>query len=396
MFEDIIEFIRNLYPDQNPVPLHAPVFLGKEKDYLLDCIDTTYVSYVGKYVNRFEEMTAEYTGAKYALAVVNGTAALQVALQLAGVKYNDEVITQPLTFVATANAISHCGAKPVFIDVDPDTMGMSPEKLNDWLSKNTKYKQSGNQTINQLTNLPAGRQVNKLTGNPISAIVPMHTFGFPCRIDEIVQVANRYNIPVIEDAAESLGSLYKGKHTGTFGLAGILSYNGNKTITTGGGGMIITDDEKLSVKAKHITTTAKIPHPYEFVHDEVAYNYRMPNINAAIGVSQMEKIRFIINNKRETAVLYEEFFKDRDIDFISENKFSRANFWLNSILLKDYDLRNKFLTFSNSKGVQSRPAWVLMPKLKMYSDCIKGDLSNALQLEARLVNLPSSLRITAH
>jgi perosamine synthetase len=246
-------------------------------------------------------MTAKYTGAKYAVAVVNGTAALQIALQLAGVKYGDEVITQPLTFVATANAISHCGAKPVFVDVDSNTMGMSPEKLEDWLSKNTKYNQLTNQTINKSTNLPAGRQVNKLTGNTISAIVPMHTFGFPCRIDEIVEVANKFNIPVIEDAAESLGSWYapheirsvdngierskmisRGKHTGTFGVAGIISYNGNKTITTGGGGMIITDDEQFASKAKHITTTAKIPHPYEFMHDEVAYNYRLPNINAAI------------------------------------------------------------------------------------------------------------------
>lgn len=384
MFEDIVEFIKSLYPNQNPISLHAPVFIGKEKEYLVDCIDSTYVSYVGKYVNRFEKMTAEYTGAKYAVAVVNGTAALQIALQLAGVEYGDEVITQPLTFVATANAISHCGAKPVFVDVDIDTLGMSPEKLEHWLEKNTKRNQTTNRTINLSTN------------HPISAIVPMHTFGFPCRIDEIVEVANKYNIPVIEDAAESLGSLYKGKHTGIFGLAGILSYNGNKTITTGGGGMIITDDEQLAVKAKHITTTAKIHHPYEFVHDEVAYNYRMPNINAAIGVSQMENIDFIINNKRETALLYKEFFSNIDIEFIFENQYSKANYWLNSILLKDYSLRNEFLIFANSNNVQCRPAWVLMTKLKMFSDCIKGDIFNALQLEERLVNLPSSLRVTNH
>lgn len=402
-FQEIIEFIKSLYPGQKPVPLHAPVFFGKEKEYLLDCIDSTYVSYVGKYVNRFEEMTAEYTGAKYAVAVVNGTAALQIALQIAGVKYGDEVITQPLTFVATANAISHCGAKPVFVDVDIDTMGMSPEKLNDWLEKNIK--------LDKLT----GKPYNHTTIQPVSAIVPVHTFGHPCRIDEIVEVANKYNIPVIEDAAESLGSWYapreirsidnsieqskmiaRGKHTGTFGLAGILSYNGNKTITTGGGGMIITDDEQFASKAKHITTTAKIPHPYEFVHDEVAYNYRMPNLNAAVGVSQMENIKFIIDNKRETALLYKEFFKNRNIDFIIENKNSTANYWLNSILLKDNDLRNKFLIFSNSKNVQCRPAWVLMPKLTMYSDCICGDLYNAQQLESRLVNLPSSLRVSNH
>jgi aminotransferase in exopolysaccharide biosynthesis len=383
MFKETIDFIRSLYPNQNPVPLHVPVFFGREKEYLTECINSTYVSYVGKYVSRFEEMTAEYTGAKYGVAVVNGTVALQIALQLAGVKSNDEVITQPLTFVATANAISHCGAKPVFVDVDFDSMGMSPEKLDDWLLKNSK----------PYNLIQPAKTINKLTGNIIAAIVPMHTFGFPCRIDEIVEVANKYNIPVIEDAAESLGSFYKDKHTGTFGLAGILSYNGNKTITTGGGGMIITDDEHFAKKARHITTTAKIPHPYEFVHDEVAYNFRMPNINAAIGVSQMENIQFIINHKRETALLYKEFFRDKEIEFILENKFSKANYWLNSILVKDYDSRNKFLDFSNSNQVQCRPAWVLMTKLKMYSDSIKGDMSNALQLESRLVNLPSSLRI---
>lgn len=386
MFEDIIEFIKSLYPNQNPVPLHAPVFLGKEKEYLLDCIDSTYVSYVGKYVNRFEEMTAEYTGAKYAVAVVNGTAALQIALQLTGVKYGDEVISQPLTFVATANAISHCGAKPVFVDVDIDTLGMSPEKLEDWLLKNTKPSKLAQPY----------KPINKLTDKPISAIVPMHTFGFPCRIEDIVEVANKYNIPVIEDSAESLGSYYKGKHTGTFGLAGILSYNGNKTITTGGGGMIFTDNEQFASKARHITTTAKIPHPYEFIHDEVAYNYRMPNINAAVGVSQMENIRFILENKRETALLYKEFFKNRNIDFITESKNSTANYWLNSILLKDHISRNEFLVFSNSQYVQCRPAWVLMTKLKMYADCVKGDLFNSTQLESRLVNLPSSLRVSNH
>ncbi|MBK9097302.1 MAG: LegC family aminotransferase [bacterium] len=390
MFEDILQFIKKLYPDQDPVPLHAPVFFGREKEYLADCIDTTYVSYVGKYVNQFEELTAKYTGAKHAVAVVNGTVALQIALKLAGVSSDEEVITQPLTFVATANAISHCGAKPVFVDVDKDTLGMSPEKLNDWILKKTKHVKT--------TSLgeTKWRRVNQSTGHSISAIVPVHTFGHPCRIDEIIEVANKYNIPVIEDAAESLGSTYKEKSTGTFGLAGILSYNGNKTITTGGGGMIITDDEQFASKARHITTTAKIPHPYEFIHDEVAYNFRMPNINAAIGVSQMENIEFIINNKRSTALLYQEFFKDKDVDFISENKFSRANYWLNSILFKDNELRNKFLVNSNSNNVQSRPAWRLMTNLKMYSDCVRGDLSNAFELESRLVNLPSSLRISNH
>ncbi|MHA1384779.1 MAG: LegC family aminotransferase [Candidatus Helarchaeota archaeon] len=386
IFNEIIDFIKSIYPDKNLVHLHEPVFFGNEKKYLNDCIDSTFVSYVGKYVTQFEEMTAEYTGAKYAVAVVNGTAALQVALQLAGVKPGDEVITQPLTFVATANAISHCGAKPVFIDVDLDTMGMSPEKLDDWLSKNSKYVPDTNQ------------QINKSTNQPISAIVPMHTFGFPCRIDEIVEIADKYNIPVIEDAAESLGSLYKGKHTGTFGLAGIISYNGNKTITTGGGGMIITDDEEFAEKAKHITTTARVPHKWEYIHDEVAYNYRMTNVTAAIGVAQMEIIEKIIENKCQTAMLYKSFFSALEqtdneiIRFVNEPKNSRSNFWLNCVRLRNSIDRDKFLEESNSNGVMTRPIWRLMNKLEMYKYCQKGNLDNSKWLEDRIVNIPSGYR----
>jgi len=360
MFEHIVEFIRNLYPNQNPVPLHAPVFIGKEKEYLCDCIDSTFVSYVGKYVTQFEEKTAQFTGAKYAIAVVNGTAALHVALQIAGVKYGDEVITQSLTFVATANAISHCGAKPVLIDVDLDTMGMSPQKLEDWLKENV--------VIDSKT----GKTYNKTTRHLISAIVPMHTFGFPCRIDEIVEIANKYNIPVIEDSAESLGSFYKGKHTGTFGIAGILSYNGNKTITTGGGGMIITDNEKFAQKAKHITTTAKIPHPFEFVHNEIGYNYRLTNVNAALGVAQMEYLDKILQNKKETSIRYENFFKNLEVKFLTEPKNSIANY--------------------NNNGVMTRPVWRLMNKLEMYKNCRTGDLTNSFWLEDRVVNIPSGFR----
>ncbi len=382
MFEDIIEFIKSLYPDQNPVPLHTPVFWGKEKEYLLNCIDTTYVSYIGEYVSRFEEMTANYTGSKFAVALVNGTAALQVALQIAGVKPGEEVITQPLTFVATANAISHCGAKPVFIDVELDTLGMSPEKLDDWLQKNTKPYH---------LNKPF-KAINKLTGKLISAIVPMHTFGFPCRIDEIVEVANKYNIPVIEDAAESLGSLYKGKHTGTFGLAGVLSYNGNKTITTGGGGMIITDDKDFAQKSKHITTTAKVQLKWEYVHDEVAYNFRLTNVNAALGVAQMEYFDKILQNKRKTAMLYENFFKNNEVKFFTEPKDSNSNYWLNVILLKNRIERDSFLEFSNLNGVTTRPVWRLINKLRMYQDCQSGNLNNSGLLADSIVNIPSSLR----
>jgi perosamine synthetase len=381
MYSDVIDFIKSLYPDQNPVPLHAPVFLGNEKKYLLDCIDTTFVSYVGKYVTKFEEMTAEFTRAKYAIAVVNGTAALQIALQIAGVEQGDEVITQPLTFVATANAIAHCGAKPVFVDVDLDTMGISPQKLDNWLSENTKF----NPALN--------KQINKSTNRPVSAIVPMHTFGFPCKIDEIIEVANKYNIPVIEDSAESLGSYVSGRHTGTFGLAGILSYNGNKTITTGGGGMIITNDEEFAKKAEHITTTAKIPHRWEYVHDEVAYNYRLTNLNAAIGVAQMEEINKYLANKRETAEKYKELFESTEIKFFNELPNTKANFWLNTILLNSLEERNRFLEQTNDNGVMTRPIWRLMNKLEMYKNCQTGNLDNAEWFAERVVNIPSGVRV---
>lgn len=381
MFDDVVKYIKSLYPEYTIIPLHAPVFLGNEKKYLNECIDSTFVSYVGKYVGQFEKMIAEYTGAKYAVAVVNGTAALQVALQIAGVKSGDEVITQPLTFVATANAISHCGAKPVFVDVDKDTLGLSPEKLNEWFDKNTTYDANRKQTINKTTN------------KPISAIVPMHTFGFPTRIDEIIEIAGKYNILVVEDAAESLGSFYKGKHTGTFGKAGILSFNGNKTITTGGGGMIITDDEEFAQKAKHITTTAKVPHSWEYIHDEVAYNYRLTNVSAAIGVAQMENLNKIIANKRETAKKYQEFFAKSEITFLSEPRNTISNYWLNSITLKNREERDKFLEFTNSNRVMTRPIWRLMNKLKMYEHCQSGNLDNSLWLEERVVNIPSGYRI---
>lgn len=377
----LIEFIRILYPDMDTIPLHAPVFSGNEKKYLENCIDTSFVSYVGKYVSQFEDMTAKYTGAKYAIAVVNGTVALQVAMQLGGVCPRDEVITQPLTFVATANAIAHVGATPVFVDVDNDTLGMSPDKLNDFLKHNTKWD---NKT---------SRLINLSSSNPISAIVPMHTFGHPCRIDEIIEIAEKYKIPVIEDSAESLGSFYKGKHTGTFGLAGIISYNGNKTITTGGGGMILTDNENLAKKVKHITTTAKVPHKWEYVHDEIAYNYRMTNVNAAIGVAQMEKIDEMLINKSNIAKKYATFCNENGIEFINQPANARSNFWLNAILLKDKCERDDFLQYTNSNGVITRPIWKLMNKLEMFKNCQYGDLSNSESLEDRIVNIPSGVTL---
>jgi len=379
----LVKFIKDLYKDQNTVILHAPVFYGKEKEYLEDCIDTTFVSYVGKYVTKFEEMTAQYTGAKYAIAVVNGTAALQIALQLAGVESGDEVITQPLTFVATANAIVLAGAEPVFIDVDKDTLGMSPAALRSWLKKNVElYEKNGKI-----------QPVNTSTSKRIAAIVPMHTFGHPCRIDKIKTIADEYNIPLIEDSAESLGSFYKGRHTGTFGLAGIFSYNGNKAITTGGGGMIITNDEHFAKQAKHITTTAKVPHPWEYYHDEVGYNYRLTNVSAAIGVAQMEKINDYLANKRDTAEKYALFCAENGIEFIKEPEETRSNYWLNAIILKDRKERDAFLEYSNARGVMTRPAWHLMNKLVMYQQCQHDGLSNSKLLEDCVVNIPSGVRL---
>ncbi len=378
IYNDLINFIKNLYPNNYPVQLHAPMFSGNEKKYLNECIDTTFVSYVGNFVTQFEEMTASYTGSRYAVAVVNGTAALQIALELSGIMKGDEVITQPLTFVATANAIKHAGADPIFIDVDLDTMGLSPKSLQIFLSNNTYME--GEYCI------------NKVSGKKIRAVVPVHTFGHPCKIDEIVKIANKYKIKVIEDSAESLGSYYKGKHTGTFGLAGIISYNGNKTITTGGGGMIITDDEDFAKRAKHITTTGKLPHKYEFVHDVVAYNYRMTNVNAAIGVAQMEYIDKILKNKKETFEIYKEFCAKEKMSIFVEPKYTKSNYWLNVIILNNREERDAFLEYSNNNGVLTRPIWRLMNKLDNFKNCLCSDIKNAQYLEDVVVCLPSGVR----
>jgi len=380
MFEKIVNFIKSLYPAENPVPLHAPRFLGNEKKYLMDCIDTTYVSYVGEYVGRFEDAIRQFTGVKYTIAVSSGTAALHVALLLAEVAQGDEVITQPLTFVATANAISYCGAESVFVDVERSTLGLDPDKLNDFLINNGILKSDG-------------RCYNKTTGRKIAACVPMHTLGHPVRIDEVVDICQRYHIPVVEDAAEALGSLYKGQHAGTFGDIGILSFNGNKPVTTGGGGMIITDDEAIAAKAKHLTTTAKQPHPWEFIHDDVGYNYRLPNINAAVGCAQMECFAGVLENKRTTAQIYKQFFQDTDIPFIAEPAHARSNYWLNAIALKNRQEREQFLAYSRGKGIQTRPVWTLMTNLPMYRHCQCTPLETAQWLEDRLVNIPSSVRI---
>lgn len=384
MHQKTIKFIRKIYnKPKSFIPLHEPFFGGNEKKYLLQCIDTTYVSSVGKYVTKFEKMVAEYTGSKYAIATVNGTAALHTALLLSGVKENDEIITQSLTFVATANAISYTGAKPIFIDVDIDTMGLSPQSLKEWLEKSTTKR--FNKTNNEW------ETINKQTNKKIAACIPMHTFGHPCRIDEIKAICDEYYINLIEDAAESLGSTFYGKHTGTFGLFGTLSFNGNKTITAGGGGMLLTNDKELAKKAKHITTTAKQPHKWEYIHDVIGYNYRLTNLAAALGVAQMEQLPDFIKRKRELAKKYEIFFKDSGIEFVSEKKNTESNYWLNAIILKDRKERDKFLEQTNEAGIMTRPAWELMNKLPMYQDCQMGDLSNSEWLVDRLVNITSSV-----
>ena len=382
-YSNVLKFIRELYSTPTDfIPLHAPVFSGNEKAYLNECIDTTFVSSVGKFVDTFELEMAKFTGSARAVSCVNGTNALHLALKLVGVEPETEVLTQPLTFIATANAISYCGAKPVFIDVDMDTLGLSPVALMKWLEENTVVPAKGQSPI------------NKTTGKRITACVPMHTFGHPFRIEEIVEICNTYNIPVVEDAAESLGSYYKGKHTGNFGKVGVLSFNGNKVLTTGGGGMLLFNDEQLAAKAKHLTTQAKVPHPWEFNHDAVGFNYRMPNINAALGLAQLEQLPKFLESKRNVAEAYKSFFsefKSLDINFVVEPINSKSNYWLNSVLLGSKGARDEFLKYSNENGVMTRPVWTLMNKLPMFSDAQCGDLKNAEYIEDRLVNLPSSV-----
>ncbi|MFZ5374083.1 MAG: LegC family aminotransferase [Campylobacterota bacterium] len=373
-----VEFIRTLYRNEGFIALHEPRFGGNEKAYLNECIDSTFVSSVGQFVDRFETEFARTVGAKYAVATVNGTAALHIALLVAGVERGDEVITQPLTFIATANAITYCGADPVFLDVDRDTMGLSPDALRAFLEEECSRIE--------------GRCVNRTTGKTIKACVPMHTFGHPCRIDEIQALCDAWNIVLVEDAAESLGSYYKERHTGTFGRLGAFSFNGNKIITSGGGGVIVTDDEALAKQAKHITTTAKIPHPWEYAHDEVAYNYRLPNLNAALLCAQLEQLEGFLENKRDLAETYHRFFAGLGIHFAAEPPHGRSNYWLNAIVLENIEQRDAFLEYTNANGVMTRPIWKLMNRLPMFEHCRCGDLSNALFLCERVVNLPSSVR----
>jgi perosamine synthetase len=377
MFNDFVNFVREIYGSKKQISLHEPKFFGNEKKYLNQCIDSTFVSSVGKFVNKLEKKIAKYTGSKYAIATTNGTSALHISMILAGVEQNDEVITQPLNFVASCNAISYCKAKPIFIDVDRDTMGLSPHALKKFLENNTIIKNK--------------KCINKKTKKIIKACIPMHSFGHACRIDLIKRLLKKYYIFLIEDSAESLGSFYKNKHTGTFGELGILSFNGNKIITAGGGGCIITNNKFLAKKAKHLTTTAKTHHKWDFNHDSIGFNYRMPNLNAALLLAQLENLNSFLKNKRRLAKKYETFFQENNCNFFKEPKNSKSNYWLNSIILKNKKIRNKFLEETNAKSIMTRPIWILMNNLPMFKNAQCDELKNSRWLFERVVNIPSSI-----
>jgi perosamine synthetase len=375
----VVSAVRSVVGTARKIALHEPEFRGAEWDYVKECLDSGWVSSVGKFVDRFEVDLAAFTGAHHVVAIVNGTAALHLCLKLAGVDRGDEVLLPTLTFIATANSVSYCGASPHFCDVEDLTLGLDARKLDSHLRK-----------IAQVRN---GECFNRESGARIKAVVPMHTFGHPVDLDNLMEVANRYALTVVEDAAESLGSLYKSRHTGTIGKLGALSFNGNKIVTTGGGGAILTNDEKLAKAAKHLSTTARVSHKWSFLHDEIGFNYRMPNLNAALGVAQLERISDTVNRKRSLASAYRQAFDSvKGIEVFEEPPFARSNYWLNAITVDDESgmERDRLLQALNEDGLMARPAWTLMHRLPMYSACPRMDLSNAESLERRLVNLPSS------
>ncbi|WPG19444.1 LegC family aminotransferase [Kosakonia cowanii] len=374
--ESLIGYIRDLYETKEFIPLHAPTFIGNEKEYVLNTIETTFVSSVGQYVDEFEQKVQAYTGSARAVATVNGTAALHAALYLAGVQHGDLIITQALTFVATCNAIYHLGAEPVFIDISADSLGLCPKAMSAWLDENARRTETG--------------AVHKETGKVIRAAVPMHTFGHPVDLDELLLVCEKWGIELVEDAAESLGSFYKGKHTGTLGRYGCLSFNGNKIITTGGGGMILCRSEEDGKRTKHVTTTAKQPHPFEFFHDEPGFNYRMPNINAALGCGQIEKLDLFLSQKRKLAEKYQTFFSGSEFTFISEPEYARSNYWLNAVICNSKVSRDNLLKEMNDSGVMVRPVWKLMHRLPMFQNYLRDELKVSELIEERLINLPST------
>ena len=375
---EIIDFVKNQFRPKDFIPLHEPIFSGNERKYLLETIDSTFVSSVGAYVDKFEFMLAELSKTKKAVAVVNGTSALQVALRLSGVGTGDEVLTQALTFIATINAIIYNGASPVFIDVDLDTMGLSPHAVENFLE--------------EFGDLRNGICFNKKTNKRIAACMPMHTFGFPVHLDELIRICDKWNVPVVEDAAESIGSEYKGMPIGSFGKLGVFSFNGNKIVTCGGGGAIVTNDLHLGIKAKHLTTTAKVPHAYEYVHDDIGYNFRMPNLNAALACAQLEQLDGFIENKRILASEYSSYFKSIGIKFRTELPNTKANYWLMSIELGNKIERDLFLKSTNDAKVMTRPIWQLIFRSPMYASFHKDEQKNAMFLEDRIVNIPSSVR----
>ena len=377
MYESAVKFIQEVYKTNEFIPLHEPRFIGNEKSFLIETIDSTFVSSVGEFVDRFEYDLSSFTGSEKAIALVNGTSALHLSLALSDVQPHDYVITQSLTFVATCNAISYCKAEPIFIDVDKNTLGMSPLSLETWL-ENSAFIDS--------------RNVCRLKKNkrPIKACVPMHTFGHPVEIDAIKLVCEKWKLRLIEDAAESLGSYYKGKHTGTFGELGALSFNGNKIITTGGGGALLCS-KKLYKTGKHLSTTAKKPDNIHFYHDKIGFNYRLPNLNAALGCAQLENIEKFILKKRELAKTYKKYFQNSELSFFNEPDNCRSNYWLNTLVCIDKNQRDNFLSYTNSKGVMTRPVWTPMHKLPMFSEALCDNLNNTSWLEERLVNIPSSV-----
>ena len=369
----LIEFIRECYKTSKFIPLHAPIFSGNERTYVMETLDSTFVSSVGKFVNEFERKVKEFTGSAYAVATVNGTAALHSALYMAQVKPGDFVITQALTFVATCNSIYHLGAEPIFVDISPVSLGLCPRAVERYLEENAELDETG--------------CIHRQTGRRIKAIVPMHTFGHPVELDELAAICFKWKLTLVEDAAESLGSFYKGRHTGTIGALGAISFNGNKIITTGGGGIVLCNSEDLG---KRLTTTAKIPHPYEFFHDEAGFNYRMPNINAALGCAQIEMLNEFLLKKRKLAQMYKDFFSLSDVEFVTEPEYAHSNYWLNSIICVDQQQRNEIIEQTNNSGVMTRPVWQLMHRLPMFKNSLCGELTYSEFIEARLVNLPST------
>jgi len=372
----IVEFVRDIYQTNDFIPLHKPTFDGNEQKYVLETIQSTFVSSVGKFVDEFEQKIEDYTGTAKAVATVNGTAALHAALYMAGVKPGDFVMTQALTFVATCNALYHMGAEPIFVDVSSVSLGLCPKAMDEFLTENAELRDIG--------------CVHKKTQRPIRAVVPMHTFGHPVELDELILVCNKWNIVLVEDAAESLGSFYKGKHTGTLGDFGAISFNGNKVITTGGGGMVLCKTKDTGEHTKHITTTAKVPHPYEFYHDEAGFNYRMPNLNAALGCAQMEVLNLYLAQKRVLASHYQDFYKVSDFQFVREPEYAKSNYWLNAVVCPSAKARDELLKQTNDAGVMTRPIWQLMHRLPMFKNAPRGDLFQSEHIEAHLINLPSS------